>query len=209
MCKTDFEILQVEWYTERNQEEKEFNEKLMSNIPPQVKLIPLVKRNDMPKYYKFADAILGQMRAGIQGGIERDAAFCNCPIICYTDQTKPLILNGEKKIPPFLPTTNEPSELAKLIDQIVESQNFREELAKNENEWIKSLCDPKDVAKKWQEIFEKYHKIFPTINRKESKWKLYLMNLFSNTLEKFYYKNKMKEKNIKGWGEEKYIQLTK
>jgi len=105
MCKTDFEILQVDWYSERNQEEKEFNKKLMSEVPPQIKLISLVKRSDMPKYYKFADAILGQMRTGLAGGIERDAAFCNCPIICYTDQTKPLILNGEKKIPPFLPTT--------------------------------------------------------------------------------------------------------
>ena len=209
LCKTDFEILQVEWFTERNEEEEKFNKKLMKQIPPQIKLIPLVKRSDIPRWYKFADCILGQMRAGIQSGIERDAAFCNCPIICYTDPSKPLILDGERKIPPFLPTNNDPSNLANLIDQIVESSKFREELATKENDWVKKLCDPKDVAEKWQEIFEKYHKIFPTINREESKLKIYFMNLFSNIVEKFYYKNKMKDKNIKGWGEAEYTKLTK
>ena len=60
-CKTDFEIHQVEWFGETNDEEKNFKKFMLSNIPSQVKLIPMIKRNDMKRYYNFADAVIGNM----------------------------------------------------------------------------------------------------------------------------------------------------
>ena len=32
ICKSDFEVLQVEWFTQRTPEEKEINEKLLKNL---------------------------------------------------------------------------------------------------------------------------------------------------------------------------------
>ena len=209
LCKSDFELIQVNWFLERNNEEKEFNKKLLEKIPRQVKLIPLIKRQEIANYFVYADAIFGQMRSGVQGGIERDAAYCKKPVICYTDPNKPIIINGKKKNPPFLPQSNDPRELAHLIDKIVESVEYRNELAEKEFEWIQKLSNPKIVAMKWDEIFENFFVKYKKIDRNYSKINLFILNLLSNILEKIYYKNKMKKKNIKGWGEEVYSELSK
>lgn len=208
LTKSDFHILQVKWFTERNNEEKEFNDRLIKKMPEQIKLIPLIKRKDMPKYYAFADAILGQMRVGVQGGIERDAAFCKKPILCYTDPLKPLIIDREKKIPPFLPSSRDPKELAMLIDKIVESKEFRDNLAEQENKWVREIFDPKKVTEDWEIIFNKIKNEFPSINRKQD-FKMKIVFKISSLFEKYYYKNKMKEKNMKAWGKEEYEKLMK
>ena len=49
LTKTDFEVLQVEWFLgQRTNEEKNVNKKLIQNIPKKVKLIPIFKREDIP-----------------------------------------------------------------------------------------------------------------------------------------------------------------
>lgn len=128
LCKTDFEVWQVKWFVESTEEEKTINAKLLKNLPPQIKFIPLIKREELPRYFMLADAVLGQIRVGIQGAIERDAAFCKKPVICYTDITKPMIIDNKEIIPPFLPTSKDPVELAGLIDKIVTSEQFRLDL---------------------------------------------------------------------------------
>ena len=208
LTKSDFQILQVEWFTERNEEEKIINKQLMQKIPKQIKLIPLIRREDMPKYYAYSDAILGQMRAGLQGGIERDAAFCKKPVLCYSPFSKPLIINQEVRIPPFLPRTRDPKELAILIDKIVESKEFRDDLANKENEWAKEVYEPSQVVNEWEKIFDKIQKTYPRISRKQD-WKLKIICKIAAILEKYHYKKKMKNKNIEGWGKDEYNRLMK
>lgn len=208
-CKTDFEILQVEWFTQRTEEEKKKVEELLERIPNQIKFIPLIKRNELGSYFKSADAILGQMRAGMLGGIERDAAFCKVPIICYIDQSKPMIIGNEKVIPPFLPKSKNPKELAELIDKIVESKEFRDKLAYDEYEYSKKLYHPEIASKAWEELLTKIYKKYPSINKNSSKIRKLLENKIVENAENLIYKKKMKNRNIQGWGKEEYHKLTK
>ena len=76
-------ILQVEWFIERTEEEKKDNEILIKNLPKQVKLIPLIKREELSKYIVWADAVMGQILLVTHGAIERDSAFCKKPVIHY------------------------------------------------------------------------------------------------------------------------------
>ena len=211
LCKTDFEVLQVQWFIEDKTTVSEFtklnliNQKLVNDKPDKVKFIPLIKREEMGKYFIAVDAIMGQMRAGVQGGIERDAAFCKKPVICFTDTTKPNIIDGEKVTPPFLPQSNEPEEIARIIDRVVESKEFRDDLAEKEYEYIKKLSDPELVSKDWENIFAKVFEKNKKLDRK-----LPILDRFVNfiflSIEKLYIK-KFKEKNIQVWGKEEYDRL--
>jgi len=206
LCKTDFEILQIEWFIETNEEEKMINEKLINEMPSQVKFIPLIKREEVGSYFKGVDAIMGQLRTGWYGGIERDAAYCRKPVICYTDLTKPKVLGQN---PPFLPISNDPEEIAKIIDNVVESEQFRNQLMEKEYKFVNELCEPKKVTKDWEEIFVKFHKRYPNINRKKSSIKNIINNFVAKMAEKFIYSRTMKEKNIQAWGQDEYEKLMK
>ena len=208
-CKSDFEILQMEWFIENNNEEKEINQKLIREKPDQVKFIPLVKRNELPKYYAFADAVMGQMRAGGQGAVEREAAFCKKPVICYTDPKQTVIIDGEEISPPFLPKSKDPQTLARLIDRIVDSKEFRQELVDSQYAYIQNLSEPDKVVSEWEKIFEKEFNKYRTINRKTNYLILKLENFLAFLMEEVYYKRKMREKNIEAWGELEYKRLMK
>jgi len=207
LCKTDFEILQVEWFIEKTDEEKKFKEKILETMPKQVKFIPLINRNELGHYFMFADAILGNMRTGFQVGIERDAAYCKKPVISYCDPNQPQTIDGEKIIPPFLPNSNDPKTIAEIIDKTVTNEKFRNELAEKEYEYVKKLSNPTIVIDEWERIFAGVIKKYKTINRKSSKKLLAMENFISNLLEKFIYVKKMKQKNIDAWGKEEYDKL--
>ncbi len=213
LCKTDFDVLQVQWFIEDKTTVSEFtklnliNQKLVDNKPDKVKFISLIKREELGKYFAAVDAIMGQMRSGIQGGIERDAAYCKKPVICYTDPNKPNIIDGETIIPPFLPTLNEPQEIANIIDKVVESKQFRDDLAEKEYEYIKKLSDPELVSKDWENLFIKIFKKYKILNRKLPIFDK-LTNLIFLRIEKIYIK-KFREKNIRVWGKEEYGRLTR
>lgn len=208
LCKTDFDVLQVKWFIENTDEEKELNQKLLQNIPPQVKFIPLIKRTELARYFIFVDAILGQMRSGAQGAIERDAVFCKKPVISYVDTTKPTIIEGRRIIPPFLPITNKPIELAKLLDKIVESKEFREKLAEDEYQFVYNLSHPDKVIAEWEDIFAKYIKQCKSIDKGSSIFHKKIENYLALLFERFVYSRTMREKNIKAWGKEEYEKLT-
>ncbi len=212
LCNTDFEVLQVQWFIEDTTVEEfnklsSINQKLVKNKPNKVTFIPLIKREELGKYFMSVDAVIGQMRAGIQGGIEREAAFCKKAVICYTDPKKPNIINGEQIIPPFLPQSNEPEEIAKIIDRVVESKQFRDELAQNQYDYIKKISDPELVSKDWENIFDKVLEKSKTLDRKLSIFDKFESYVILN-IEKIYIK-KFREKNIKVWGEKEYERLIK
>ena len=168
LCKTDFDVLQVEWFEERNEEERKINRFFLETKPPQVKLIPLIKREMLPQYYAFADAIIGQIGLGTQANVEREAVFCKKPVIHYPDPKIKYIINGREVTAPFLPETKDPRDLANIIDKVVESKEFRERLAEEEFNFIKELCDPDKCAKKWDDVFEMVCKKQKTICKNSS-----------------------------------------
>lgn len=166
LCKSDFEILQVKWFDERTEEEKDTNHKLMEEKPRQVKIIPLIKNNEMADYIMSADAIIGDLRSwSHKGGIEREAAMCKKPIISFQDPKAKAILDNDEFEPPFYPNSRNPDELAELIDKIVESETFREDLAKRQNIFIKELANPHKAAEFWDSLFEDLHKKINSIKK--------------------------------------------
>ncbi|HET9010009.1 MAG TPA: glycosyltransferase [Nitrosarchaeum sp.] len=212
LCKSDFELLQVKWFiedttTEEFDELSSINKKLVDEKPDKVRFIPLIKRDELGRYFAGADAVMGQMRAGVQGGIEREAAFCKKPVICYTDPKKPNIIDGEEIIPPFLPKSNEPQEIADIMDKIVESKQFRDDLAQKEYEYVKKISDPELVSRDWENIFVKVFEKSKTLDRKISILDR-LLSFIILKIEKIYIK-KFKEKNIGVWGKEEYEKLIR
>ncbi|QLH10187.1 glycosyltransferase [Nitrosarchaeum sp. AC2] len=212
LCKSDFEVLQVKWFiedttTEKFDELSSINKKLIDEKSDRVRFIPLIKREELGRYFAGANAVMGQMRAGVQGGIEREAAFCKKPVICYTDPKKPNIVDGEEIIPPFLPKSNEPQEIADIIDKIVESKQFRDDLAQKEYEYVKKISDPELVSKDWENIFVKVFEKSKTLDRKLSILDRF-MSFIILKIEKIYIK-KFREKNISTWGKEEYDRLIR
>ena len=108
---------------------------------------------------------------------------------------------------PFLPKSRNARELADLIDKIVESKEFRDDLAAKEYEYIKNLSTPELVMKDWESIFQTFHNKYKTINRKTSFYEK-IVNYFGLSLERFYIK-KFREKNIQARGEKEYELLTR
>lgn len=169
LCKSDFEIIQVEWYSKFLMENSDIREKLLKNKPPQVKLIPLIKNTEMGKYYGYADAIMGQLGRGVFGGIEREAAFCKKPVICYSNPNHTYILDHKNVESPFQPKSNDPKTIAKLIDNVVESKDFREKLAQEEYLFVKELADPMKWAAEWDNLFDCCYTVHKSISKNSSK----------------------------------------
>jgi glycosyltransferase involved in cell wall biosynthesis len=156
LCKSDFEVLQVEWFLgQRTKEEREINANLVKNIPSQVKLIPVMKKEEIANYYAFADAIIGQMKNGLGAAVEREAVYCKKPVVQYADPEIKFEVNGNYINSTFLPNSNNPKDVADVIDNIVLSQEFREKLIDEEYNFVRKIADPEMIAEKWDDLFQK------------------------------------------------------
>jgi glycosyltransferase involved in cell wall biosynthesis len=187
LTKTDFEVLQVEWFLgQRTDEEKLINKNLIDNRPKKVKLIPVIKREDMPNVYAFSDGIIGQMKNGMSGNIEREAAFCKKPVIQYADPEIKYEIDGKEIKSPFLPETNQPEEIAKVLDKIVVSKEFRDELVLNEYNFVKKVFDPEYIAQEWQKKFMDTKKL--ETRNKSSGYKLRIRLLNFLIINRLYLK---------------------
>ena len=193
LCKSDFEILQVNWYDKKTPEEQKNSQILLATMPKQVKLIPMMKREDLAKYYAFADAVIGQMRIGIGAAVEREAALCKKPVLQYSNPDMKYIINGKEISEPFLPKSQEPKELANLIDKIVESKEFRDNLAEEEYNFVRELADPHKAAMEWDDLFETLFKKYGTIKRNSSPIRIKFRILFFQFANRLYF-NKIKNK---------------
>jgi len=166
LCRSEFEVHQVEWFDERTQEESQVNRKFFETRPANVKAIPLIKSDEMINYYMFADAVIGDFRLSTSFGfIEIEAALLKKPVISYVDPNAKFILDGNPIDIPFFPKTTEPKELANLIDKIVESKDFREKMAEEQFNFINKVSDPAKVGDEWDKIFEELFQKFKSINR--------------------------------------------
>lgn len=176
LCKSNFQVLQVDWYDETSPESFKKSQEFLEFKPAKVKLIPKIDRKEIPKYFEYADAILGEMQLGILNNIEREAVLCNKPVICYYDTNMKYIIDGKEIEAPFFPRSKNINEIASLIDRVVTSKEFREELTKNEIKFIRELCDPNKAADEWSKIFLK------TYDMKKNS-----ISKFSLTIRKFLF----------------------
>ena len=166
LCKSNFDIYQVEWFDERTQEESQVNRKFFETRPANVKAIPLIKSDEMINYYMFADAVIGDFRLSTSFGfIEMEAALLKKPVLSYVDPNAKFILDGNPIDIPFFPKTTEPKELANLIDKIVESKEFREKMVEEQFNFINKVSDPAKVGEEWDKIFEELFQKFKSINK--------------------------------------------
>lgn len=141
LIKSDFVVLQTDWGI------GEYYETAIKTKPDKVKIIPKVKRDNMPSYLASADALLGQISLTSCGSTEREAALCKVPIFCYA----PFSFSEDD---PFYKKSKNPSDIAEYIDRIVTDKNFREELIRIQNEWVKKTFDNNRSTSQWQEVFD-------------------------------------------------------
>ena len=171
-CKTDFDIIQVDWRGVSQDQDKKTSLKLRESRPKQVKLIPMIKRNEITKYYAWADAVIGNLRMGYFENIELEAIFCKKPVISYVNKSIQYILENKQLESQFLPTSNEPKEIAKVIDRVVESKEFRDNLLKKEREFVLEIANAEKIAQWWDSLFEQMVTKHKSIHRNSSKFAL-------------------------------------
>lgn len=168
LCKTDFEVLMVDWFGETTKEEIEFKEKLLENIPSQIKFISPIKRSEIGRYYKFADAVFGNLFIGTFELVGLESVMCGTPVIQYTDKKRKIIIDGQEIESPFLPLKNDPESIAETIDKIVKSPEFRHELYVKEYDFVRTVSDPRKCAEWWDNLFEELVKKHKTIRKNSS-----------------------------------------
>jgi len=135
--------------------------------------------------------------------------MCRKPVICYSNSKFKDIVDNKELKNTFLPNSNDPQKIADLIDEIVESKEFRDELERKEYEYVSELANPDKCAEEWDEIFFNLFKKNKSIDRKSSKIKILFLKKISILLEKIIYNKKMKKKNIQAWGGKEYERLMK
>lgn len=192
-CKSDFEIIQVDWFDVSTNEELQIKDELLKTRPPQVTMIPMIHRKDIPRYYTFSDAIIGNMRIGTYALIELEATLCKRPVIQYTDPNIKIIANGREIKSPFLPTSNDPKVIAEIIDKVVTSEEFRKKLVEEQHKFVKEITDPEKIAAWWDSFFEDLVKKHRSI-RKNSSWiRIKLRYMFFLVANRLYFKKIMKK----------------
>ncbi len=172
LCKSDFDIIGVDWYGETTDEEREFKKELISNMPQQIKLIPPIKNEDMPKYYTFADAVIANLFIGTFELVSLESVMCGTPVIQFTDKKRKIIVDDNAVVSPFLPFSNEPETIAKLIDRMVESKSFCDEMLQQQQKFVNTISDPQKCADWWDSLFEKMIMNHKTIRKNSSKYKI-------------------------------------
>ena len=174
LCKTDFDVFQIDWIDESTPETKKSSVILQKNRPTQVQLVEKINRTDLPNYYKFADGILGDMQSGLLNNIEREAALCKRPVVCFYDPNNRSYFDNKEIVPPFKPNSNNPKKIAELIDKVVSSKEYREQLSKLEYDFVKEIGDPHKAANEWEELFQKLIISHKSIKRNSPKIKIKL-----------------------------------
>lgn len=195
LCKSDFEVIQINWFDEVTPEEQQTKKQLLDNIPPQVHLVPMIKRSDMAKYYNFADAVLGNMKLGSHTLSEFEGVMCNKPVIQYSNPDMKIIIDGKEIESPFLPHSNEPNRIAEIIDMVVESKQFRDKLFEEEFKFVKEVGNPVKYAEWWDNFFEEQTKKYKSIKKNSLRIKIQLRMLFFLLANRLYFK-KIKNKLI-------------
>ena len=192
LCKSDFEILGVDWFGESTKEERRFKQKLVEEMPPQIKLLPVIKRSEIAKYYRFADAVIANLFLGTFELVSLESVMCGTPVIQYTDKKMKIVIDGKEIKSPFLPFSNDPESIARIIDKIVEFPEFRQELFEREYEFVNTVADPVKCAEWWDNLFEDLVKRHRSIRKNSSSFRIKL-RMFSFLIANRLYLKKIKK----------------
>ena len=163
-CKTDFQILQVDWRDNTTEEEDSKSLQLRENLPEQVKIIPMIKRSDIPKYYHWCDAVIGNLKIGSYENVELEAALSEKPIVSFVNKEIKIIFNDSELESPFLPENNDPRSIAKILDKIVLEKEFRDSLSLKGYNFAKKIADPEKSAQWWESYLQNIQKENNSIN---------------------------------------------
>ena len=193
LSKSDFEILQVEWFDRRTSEENKIADEYIKNKPTKMKFIPMIQWEEISNYYVWADVIMGQMRFR-HGGIEREAVLCGTPVLNYNDNNETYLINNEECVANFLPNSKDPQELALIIDRIVEDEKFRKELHEDELKFVTKLTDPKTIGTTWDDMFKEIYGKTNSVHRKNSMIKSKFLNFLTKIMENLIYKKRWRYK---------------
>ena len=169
--------------------QKKSSEELINQKPSQVKLILKMRQEKMAEYYAFADAILGEMKTGHTNSIEREAALCKKPVLNYNNTKWSALLDEKEISTPFLPTSQDPKKIAEVIDNVVNSSDFRNQLAEKEFNFMKELTNPFKAAAVWDDLFEKLHDEHKSLQRKSFFLKRVFRILFFVIANNLYIRN--------------------
>jgi glycosyltransferase involved in cell wall biosynthesis len=140
--KSDFVVLQTDWG------QGEYYEEAIKSKPSKVQIIPKVKRENMAKYLRSVDALLGQISKTSCGSTEREAALCGTPVFCYA----PYSFSDND---PFYKGDKDPERIAEIIDRIVTDDNYRLKLADMQSKWVRDTFDNQKSIAKWECVFER------------------------------------------------------
>jgi len=193
LSKSDFVMLQVEWFDRRTPEENKISEEFKKNKPQKIEFISMIQWEKIPNYYAWADAVMGQMRSR-HGSIEREAVLCGTPVLNYSNPNEKYLIGNKEFESEFLPKSNDPQVLADTIDKLVEDEKFRDTLYKDELKFVKMLTDTKIISSTWDELFEQQYKKFKKINGRKSRFSLLLLNFTTKLFEKMVYKKRWEYK---------------
>ena len=168
LCKSDFEILGVDWFGETTKEEQKFKQKLIDEMPSQIKLIPIINRSEIARYYRFADAVIANLFLGTFELVSLEGVMCGTPVIQYTDRKRKIVIDEKEIKSPFLPFSMDPKSIADVIDKVVESKEFREKLFDDEYQFVNKVADPVKCAEWWDNLFENLVKKHKSIRKNSS-----------------------------------------
>ena len=161
-------------------------------MPPQIKLLPVIKRSEIAKYYRFADAVIANLFLGTFELVSLESVMCGTPVIQYTDEKMKIVIDGKEIKSPFLPFSNDPESIARVIDKIVEFPEFRQELFKKEYEFVNTVADPVKCAEWWDNLFENLVKRHRSIRKNSSSFRIKL-RMFSFLIANRLYLKKIKK----------------
>ena len=94
--------------------------------------------------------------------------MCGTPVIQYTNQKRKIVVDGKEIKSPFLPFSNDPESIAKTIDKVVKSKEFRKELFDDEYEFVNKIANPVKCAEWWDNLFEDLVKKHKSIRKGSS-----------------------------------------
>ena len=174
LCKSDFEILGVDWFGETTEEERKFKKKLIDGMPPQIKLIPPIKRSEIARYYTYADAVIANLFIGTYEAVGIESVMCGTPVIQYTDKRRKIIVDGKEIKSPFQPFSNDPKSIAEVIDKVIESKEFRQKLFEEEDKFVKEIFDTVKCGEWWDNLFEDMTKKHKSIRKNSSPFRIKL-----------------------------------
>ena len=187
LCKSDFEILGVDWFEETTGGAKKFKKKLLEEMPKQVKLIPVIKQSEIAKYYTWADGVIGNLFLGTHESVGVESVLCGTPVIQYTNKKIKIVVDGVEIESPFLPLSNDPKSIAEVIDKFVDSKEFRQKLFEEERLFIKEICDPVKCGEWWDNLFYDLVKKHKSIRKNSSPLRVKLRLVYFLIVNRLYF----------------------